>query len=152
EKGYHWATRDGKLVYRKNAGNSGPQRYWDEATKEFRNVDDMPKTTDGAKLAESKGLPPAQKGYHWAVGPNGEPVYKTNPGFRGPPRRWNPATKAFEDLPGSWEKYNYSDIGKREPCFAPGTLVRTPDGARRIDELAAGDLVMAYDTQAGALV
>lgn len=31
------------------------------------------------------------------------------------------------------------------PCFVAGTLILTPDGERRIDELEVGDLVMTHD-------
>jgi hypothetical protein len=41
--------------------------------------------------------------------------------------------------------YEFGDIGKIDPCFAPGTLVATPDGERAIDFLRAGDLILAYD-------
>lgn len=43
--------------------------------------------------------------------------------------------------------YEYSDLGKLDPCFAPGTPVATPSGARPIESLAAGDLVLAWNPQ-----
>ncbi|HYX37136.1 MAG TPA: polymorphic toxin-type HINT domain-containing protein, partial [Oligoflexus sp.] len=36
-------------------------------------------------------------------------------------------------------------------CFAPGTLVMTPDGLKPIESLQAGDLVMAQDVATGKL-
>lgn len=38
------------------------------------------------------------------------------------------------------------------PCFAPGTLIATPTGARRVETLAAGDAVLGLDGQARALI
>lgn len=37
----------------------------------------------------------------------------------------------------------------QDKCFAPETLVRTPDGQRPIGEIRQGDLVLAYDHKAG---
>jgi len=36
-------------------------------------------------------------------------------------------------------------------CFVAGTMVATPDGARRIESLRAGDVVLARDERSGAL-
>jgi hypothetical protein len=52
----------------------------------------------------------------------------------------------------AWERYDYDDIGKVNPCFPPGTLVHTPDGTRRIETLVAGELVYAYDRAAQEVV
>ncbi len=38
----------------------------------------------------------------------------------------------------------YDDLPKY-PCFAPGSLIDTPDGPRRVDDLRAGDLVSTFD-------
>lgn len=44
----------------------------------------------------------------------------------------------------SWSSHQYgnSDI---EPCFPPGTLVKTPKGYKQIEDFVIGDLVLAYD-------
>ena len=39
----------------------------------------------------------------------------------------------------------------RHSCFAAGTLVRTIDGTRRIEQVQRGDLVLVQDTLAGSL-
>lgn len=46
---------------------------------------------------------------------------------------------------GRWFEYKYEDMGNVEPCFPPGTLVKTPNGDRKIEELMIGDAVLAYD-------
>jgi len=38
----------------------------------------------------------------------------------------------------------YDDLPKY-PCFAPGSMIGTPDGPRRVENLRAGDLVVTYD-------
>jgi hypothetical protein len=45
----------------------------------------------------------------------------------------------------TFERHSYSDSGKLEPCFSPGTLVKTPQGDRPIETLKAGDMILAYD-------
>ncbi len=51
----------------------------------------------------------------------------------------------------------FNDIEPGEPpgktlyCFAEGTPVRTPGGHRPIEGLLAGDLVLAFDEEAGAV-
>jgi hypothetical protein len=50
-----------------------------------------------------------------------------------------------------WADYDYSDLGKVAPCFPPGTLVRTRDGCRPIEELVAGDEVLAFDEETGTV-
>ncbi|MGF1488198.1 MAG: polymorphic toxin-type HINT domain-containing protein, partial [Prochloraceae cyanobacterium] len=44
----------------------------------------------------------------------------------------------------SWKSHNYGDP-TIEPCFAPGTLVKTPKGYKQIEDFVIGDLVLAYD-------
>lgn len=42
------------------------------------------------------------------------------------------------------------DLGP--PCFTPGTLIDTPDGARRVEDLAPGDIVTTADHGAQSLL
>ncbi|MBS7543308.1 Hint domain-containing protein [Ancylobacter oerskovii] len=44
-------------------------------------------------------------------------------------------------------EYSLEDL----PCFLPGTLVRTPDGDRPIEQLVAGDLVVTFDGEVKAI-
>lgn len=46
---------------------------------------------------------------------------------------------------GNWRQQQYGDLGGAAPCFAGGTVVKTPDGDRPIDALAVGDRVLCYD-------
>jgi hypothetical protein len=48
-----------------------------------------------------------------------------------------------------WSDYKYSDLGKVAPCFPPGTLVRTQEGYRPIEELGVGNEVLAFDEETG---
>ncbi|MGC1375906.1 MAG: hypothetical protein WA821_06785, partial [Anaerolineales bacterium] len=55
----------------------------------------------GAKLAEDRGYPAAEEGYHWAD-VNGEPVYKRNPvagGSELEQRFYDPEAGSFKDVP-----------------------------------------------------
>jgi Ca2+-binding RTX toxin-like protein len=40
---------------------------------------------------------------------------------------------------------SYSEIERIIPCFTPGTLIATPDGERRVEDLAAGDRIITRD-------
>jgi hypothetical protein len=54
---------------------------------------------------------------------------------------------------GNWDRHRFSDLGGRlEPCFAPGTPIRTPNGHRLIEQLVEGDLVLAYDFDSDRVV
>ena len=44
----------------------------------------------------------------------------------------------------SWKAHNYGNPSI-EPCFPPGTLVKTPKGYKKIEDFVIGDLVLAYD-------
>ena len=59
-------------------------------------------------------------------------VYKRNPGSQKPQRFYDVNEGRFKDVPGQWEGYKYSELGKKDPCFAPGTRVKTPSGDRPI--------------------
>jgi hypothetical protein len=102
-----------------------------------------PKQADGARLARTAGYPDAEAGYHWAA-VDDRPVYKRNPGSTGPKRFFDAADGQFKDVPKQWDAYKFSDLGKKEPCFAPGTRVKTPAGDRAIEDLRAGDEVLAF--------
>ena len=43
----------------------------------------------------------------------------------------------------------YQDSGKIDPCFVPGTLVKTPAGEQKIETLVPGDAVLSYDFEKG---
>ena len=116
------------------------------------------KETEGARLAREKGYKPAPRGYHWAAVEleNGEniPEIRRNPRKKGqlPKLRWNAAINDFEPISERWAGYGYSDLGTKEPCFPPGTLVKTPGGDRAIEELVAGNRVLSFDVEAGAVI
>ena len=40
----------------------------------------------------------------------------------------------------------FTDIERIVPCFTPGTLITTPMGPRRVEEMQAGDLVLTRDS------
>jgi hypothetical protein len=52
---------------------------------------------------------------------------------------------------GKWATHKWGDPSKN-PCFPPGTVVKTPKGDRNIEDLVVGDLVIAYDFESKALV
>jgi hypothetical protein len=109
------------------------------------------KDDTGARLAREAGYPPAEAGYHWAA-MDGKPVYKRNPGNGGPQRRYDATEKKFKDVSGKWDSYQYSDLGTKAPCFAPGTLVKTPSGDRPIESIQEGDEVLAFSTDTNRVV
>ena len=51
----------------------------------------------------------------------------------------------------TWDNYQWGS-SKVLPCFPPGTLVKTPKGDRKIENLAVGDLVNSYDFDTNRLV
>jgi hypothetical protein len=59
---------------------------------------------------------------------------------------YSPGTITFTTALGT-----YSTTGS-VPCFASGTMVSTPDGARRVEHLAAGDLVTTLSGEHRAIV
>jgi hypothetical protein len=118
-----------------------------------------PEQSEGSRLAESLNYPPDPgDGYHWAVldvGGKKVPVVKLSPRKGGNPRphkRYNPETGAFEFLSKQWEKCTYENLAKVEPCFPPGTPVRTPDGSVSIEALRPGDRVLSYDAISRSVV
>jgi len=53
---------------------------------------------------------------------------------------------AFSPGAGPASSYEYSDFsGSTVPCFAPGTWIDTPNGARLVEHLKVGDLVWTLD-------
>ena len=55
--------------------------------------------------------------------------------------------EAFE----AWQAYLKGDKSK-PPCFPAGTLVKTPEGDKAIENLAPGEFVFAYDFDANCVV
>ena len=76
--------------------------------------------------------PPAERGAVPAEPAPAEPGRA--PGERGPAPEETPAAPELTEVQRG---YN--------PCFLPGTLVETPDGPRRIEQLRAGDRVVGRD-------
>ncbi|MGE3761107.1 MAG: DUF4157 domain-containing protein [Kofleriaceae bacterium] len=108
--------------------------------------------TAAEELAMSQGMKPAPDGYHWrTIDVDGQkvPVIARSGRRGGNPRpklRWNHATGDFETISDQWDSFLYSEFGgKKPPCFPPETVVKTPQGDRRIDELAIGDTVYSFD-------
>lgn len=50
-----------------------------------------------------------------------------------------------------WDTYEYKDLGAKNPCFVPGTLVHTPVGTRKIEELDEGEQVLVWDFEKEAV-
>jgi|GEM_PF-6594771 len=80
-----------------------------------------------------KVLEPIKQGGNWAV--HGE---------------INPESTQPTKVPFAQQTYN--DLKDKEPCFPPGTPVKTPIGDRNIEDLIEGDLVFAYDLKSQAIV
>jgi hypothetical protein len=55
------------------------------------------------------------------------------------------AAKAAEEARAAARAQTYEELAQKPPCFLAGTLVHTPAGPRAIEQLAAGELVWAYD-------
>lgn len=84
---------------------------------------------------------------------NSNPTFGTIEGlaFIGPPAAWPPVgtplmvVQATEG-PGSAGQGSTSyESYVSPPCFTPGTRIETPDGLRRVETLAVGDLVSTVD-------
>jgi hypothetical protein len=84
---------------------------------------------------------------------NSNPAFGTIEGlaFIGPPAGWPPVgialtVVAAAEGPGSSGQAGTGyDTYVNPPCFLPGTLILTPDGDRRIEDLRPGDLVETMD-------
>lgn len=61
------------------------------------------------------------------------------------------AAKAAEEAAAA-RAQTYEELAQKPPCFLAGTLVHTPTGKRAIEQLAAGELVWAYDFKTGQAV
>lgn len=66
------------------------------------------------------------------------PETNGNPGYNGQVQLYN------QDL-DQWANINYFDIEHIVPCFTPGTLIATPKGEMRVEDLKAGDRVITRD-------
>ncbi|WP_170334445.1 Hint domain-containing protein [Ruegeria arenilitoris] len=51
----------------------------------------------------------------------------------------------FSDTGDSFGSVNIANDDLGPPCFTPGTLIDTPDGPRRVEELQPGDLITTTD-------
>ena len=84
---------------------------------------------------------------------NSNPSYGTIEGlaFIGPPAGWPPVgtpltvIAAAEGPGGTGQPATAYDTYVNPPCFLPGTLILTPLGERRIEDLRPGDLVETMD-------
>lgn len=50
------------------------------------------------------------------------------------------------------DNYEYSDFGEIDPCFPPGTIVKTPEGDKRIENLFKGDLVYSFNKEKNKVI
>ncbi|WP_037314835.1 Hint domain-containing protein [Ruegeria halocynthiae] len=58
----------------------------------------------------------------------------------------------FSDFGGSFGSVDISNGDLGPPCFTPGTLIETPGGARRVEDLKPGDLIITADHGAQPLL
>jgi hypothetical protein len=105
---------------------------------------------DAEKRAMEMGMDPAPKGYtwRWKAGKKEPYIARTGNlkgGSRLPQIRWDEAAKKFVPVSEQWQSYTYKDFGVKDPCFPPGTIVKTPHGDRKIEELSVGDIVCSFD-------
>ncbi|QLG46841.1 PAAR-like protein [Costertonia aggregata] len=55
--------------------------------------------------------------------------------------------EAGDDVAKIADDVPYDQLGKTEPCFLAGTLVKTPNGTKEIEKLTAGDKVLSYNVK-----
>ncbi|MBC9797863.1 polymorphic toxin-type HINT domain-containing protein [Sinomicrobium weinanense] len=83
------------------------------------------------------------------------PNSKNNEAENGP-KSSPPADTSKPPKKGKGEAYegppSYQQLGTKQPCFLPGTLIKTPKGDIAIENLKTSDIVYAYDFNQNRLV
>lgn len=86
------------------------------------------------------------------LSPRAAPVPRGLATAGGPRPSIAPTPAAKPPTGTSWATYRFEDLGRVAPCLAPGTWVKVPGGTRRIEEVAVGDKVLAWDAGSRAAV
>ncbi|ACK72522.1 AAA ATPase containing von Willebrand factor type A (vWA) domain [Gloeothece citriformis PCC 7424] len=147
-EGYNWTNQNGEPVLRRNP----------DKANELLELKPDPKNPEQFIPVVS---PP--KDYKWVSQSNNKFTLEPQADNL-PPIEFDPARNAFIDkntqniyVPPSasgnsdWGRHQWGNPSV-DPCFPPGTIVKTPKGDRKIEELRVGDLVIAYDFEANTLV
>jgi hypothetical protein len=138
-EGYHWANQNGEPILKRN-----PQQ-----------AQQLPELKANPKNPQEL-IPVANppEGYQWVSQGDGKFTLKAQ-STDFPAIEYNPKTGGFVDTTtgkpyvpasakGSWGEHQWGNSSVA-PCFPPGTIVKTPNGDRQIEDLTIGDLVIAYD-------
>jgi hypothetical protein len=144
--GYYWTKQNGEPVLSRNP-NQAAQLL------ELR-----PDPKNPQEFIPVKSPP---KDYEWVSQGNGQFTLKAQSDNL-PLIEYDPRQEAFinkntnqiyvpPSVKGSWADHKWGDPSIA-PCFPPGTVVKTPEGDRKIEDLVVGDMVIAYDFVSNACV
>ena len=143
---YNWKNQNGEPVLSRNPNKA-------DQLLELR-----PDPKNPQKFIPVKSPP---KDYEWVSQGNGKFTLKPQSNDL-PPIEYDLKQEAFinkntkqiyvpPSAKGSWAEHKWGN-SSFAPCFPPGTIVKTPEGERKIEDLVVGDLVIAYDFESNTSV